>query len=308
MTEVVAQALPGSHQAELAAILQRHARCEGVQAVEAIPSMFIFRATTTSDVIHSLYEPSICVVAQGSKELMVGSEMFTYDTEHFLLVSVSLPISARMLVASPEQPHLAMHVNLDTALLLELAMQLGDSVLSQPTTGPGLGVHRLTPMISDAMLRLARLLDTPQHIQVLAPLILRELSYLLLTGSEGAKLRELVVSDGQAQRVARVIERLRRSYREPLRVEQLARETGMSVAGLHRHFKAVTAMSPLQYQKMLRLHEARRLMLGEHLDATTASVYVGYESASQFSREYSRLFGAPPARDIAQIRASAFSE
>lgn len=295
-------------QSELAQIIERHAQREGLQAMPVLPSLFLFRASTTSNLIHSVYEPSICVVAQGHKEMLLGDQRFSYDPEHFLLVSVSLPVSGRMLVASPEQPHLAMHINLDAIQIAEMAMELDIPTPTKATNSAGLAVHRLTPMLSDAILRFVRLLDTPQHIPVLAPLIQRELCYLLLSGPQGAQLRESMLNNGQTQRVVHAIDKLRDNYHQPLRVEQLAKDLGMSVASLHRHFKAVTAMSPLQYQKVLRLQEARKLMLSESLDALTASVYVGYESASQFSREYRRLFGAPPARDIAQLRANATNQ
>lgn len=239
----------------------------------------------------------------------LGTEVLRYDPEHFLLVSVSLPVTSQLLEASPERPHLALHIDLDLTLITGLITELPPELRGQDASidvQPGLSVGILEPLLSDAVARLVRLLDTPKHIPVLAPLITRELCYLLLDGPQGSKLREMALTTGPTYRIVSAIERLEQAYDQPLKVEELAEEVHMSVSSFHHHFKAVTAMSPLQFQKRLRLQEARRLLLGREVGVTGASFQVGYESPSQFSREYRRLFGASPSRDMAKLRESGY--
>lgn len=234
----------------------------------------------------------------------LGGDVLRYDPEHFLLVSVSLPLTSQILEASPERPYLALHIDLEATLIAELSAELGARRRPRAGVCGGLSVGSLGPLLRDAVLRLVRLLETPDHIPVLAPLILRELCYLLLTGPEGHRLRDMALAGGQTQRVAYAIKRLLREYNRPLRVEALAQEVNMSVSAFYQHFKTVTAMSPLQYQKTVRLQEARRLLLGEMLDVADAGFRVGYESPSQFSREYRRLFGASPKQEVVRFRKS----
>ncbi|GGO36886.1 AraC family transcriptional regulator [Deinococcus humi] len=280
----------------LTELLTRHATRLGLQST-AVPGLHLYRAVAASEPVHTVYTPSVCLVAQGRKLVQQGEASLAYGPEDLLLVSVSLPLTARILEASPDRPHLALHVDLAPALIAALAVEF-------PETAPGAGsqaglvVTALEPLVQGAVLRLVRLLDTPQHIPALAPLILRELGYLLLVGPEGGRLRAMVQAAGQTHRIATAIERLVREYDRPLRVEQMARDVHMSVSGFHHHFKAVTALSPLQFQKRLRLQEARRLLLGRELDVTGAGFRVGYDSPSQFSREYRRLFGVSPRQDV----------
>lgn len=293
------------HGSELAELIARHATRDGVQPT-AVPSLHLYRSFARSEPVHTVYKPSFCLVAQGGKVVTLGTEVLRYDPAHFLLVSVSLPVTAQLLEASPERPHLALHVDLDLALIAALVTELasteGATLGSGTNVQAGLSVSVLEPPLRDAVVRLVRLLDTPEHIPVLAPLITRELLYLLLSGPQGAKLREMALTTGPTHRIVSAIERLERAYDQPLKVEELADEVHMSVSGFHHHFKAVTAMSPLQFQKKLRLQEARRLLLGREVDVTGASLRVGYESPSQFSREYRRLFGASPRQDMARLR------
>lgn len=229
--------------------------------------------------------------------------MYVYDPAHYLMVSVDLPVAGRILDATPKNPHLALRLDLDPALVTALAIEAGISDSAGKQEPPrGLAVNRLDAPLMGSVLRLLRLLETPQDIRVLGPLAMREVLYRLLMGEQGERLRQITATNSQTQRIVQAIHWLKSNYRQPFRIEDIAREVYMSPSGLHHHFKAVTAMSPLQYQKQLRLQEARRLMLGESMDAATAGYSVGYESPSQFSREYSRLFGAPPLRDIAQLR------
>lgn len=283
--------------AELTALLTRHATEPGLQST-AVPGLHLYRAVAQSEPVHTVYTPSVCLVAQGRKLVRQGEAAMPYGPDDLLLISVSLPLTAQILEASPEKPHLALHVDLDPALIAALALESP----AAPNAGgqSGLVVTALEPLVQDAILRLVRLLDTPQHIPVLAPLILRELAYLLLVGPEGGRLRAMVQTAGQTHRIITAVERLVREYDRPLRVEQMARDVHMSVSGFHHHFKAVTALSPVQFQKRLRLLEARRLLLNREVDVTRAGARVGYDSPSQFSREYRRLFGVSPRQDVAR--------
>jgi AraC-like DNA-binding protein len=213
-----------------------------------------------------------------------------------------LPISGKVIYATPEEPHLALRLEIDPAEINALIAEAGPMSVPTGHSGRGMYVERIDTQLLDAVIRLIRLLDTPKDIAMLAPLINREILYRLLRGSEGHRLYEIAISNCQTHRVTQAIKWLNDHFQEPLRIEDLAREVNLSVSTLHHRFKAVTAMSPLQYQKQLRLQEARRLMLADGLEASAAGYRVGYESASQFSREYSRLFGAPPLRDLARLR------
>jgi AraC-like DNA-binding protein len=241
--------------------------------------------------------PALGLIAQGSKQLLVGEEELEYDPMHYLVTSVDMPVCGRVRIASPTQPYLGLRVGLS---IEEIADLIRDEDLPPPPhadASRGLFVSRLTAPLLDAVLRLLRLLDTPRDIPILVPLVKREILYRLLMEGPGARLRQIVLEDSQTERVARAIRLLRENFLRPVRVAAMARAVHMSESSLHHHFKAVTAMSPLQYQKQLRLQEARRLLLSGDIDVSTTAHRVGYESVSQFSREYSRLFGAPPLRD-----------
>jgi AraC-like DNA-binding protein len=251
--------------------------------------------------VQTVYEPAVAIVAQGCKRVMLADEIYHYDPAHFLLVSVGLPVAGQVINASPESPYLSLRIDLDPGQLSELILAAGPpEAHGRPQRG--LAVSQAEPPLLDAVVRLLHLLDSPRDIGVLAPLVLREISYRLLVGEQGPRLRQIAAGNGQARRVATAIRWLKDNFARPFSIEALAREVHLSPSGLHHQFKAVTAMSPLQYQKRLRLQEARRLMLSEALDAASAGFRVGYESPSQFSREYRRLFGQPPQRDLALLR------
>jgi AraC-like DNA-binding protein len=252
-----------------------------------------------------VYEPSLCLVAQGAKEVLLADETYRLDPAQSLLVSVDLPVAARVVEASPGCPYLGVRLVLDPAVVGEF---LADG-MTCPPLGPsarGLAVTQVEPALLDAVSRLVALLDSPQDIVPLAPLVLREITYRLLAGPQGSRLRQIVSAGAPAQRIALAIRWLRDHFAEQLRIEALAKYVRMSPSAFHLHFKSVTALSPLQYQKRLRLQEARRLMLGEGLDAAEAAFRVGYESPSQFSREYRRMFGAPPRQDVAALKVEAW--
>lgn len=244
----------------------------------------------------TVHTPALALIAQGSKRVLVGEEQYEYDPLHYLVTSVDLPAVAKVTVASPTEPYLGVRLDLDLEAIAEL-IQDENLPSAHADASRGLYVNRLSAPMLDAVLRLLRLLETPDDIPILAPLIKREILYRLLRNGQGARLRQMTLQDSQTQRVAKAIRLLRENFTQSLRMEAIAHNVHMSVSSLHHHFKAVTSMTPLQYQKQLRLQEARRLMLLEDIDVSIAAHRVGYESASQFSREYSRFFGAPPLRD-----------
>lgn len=279
----------------LVAAVERQTGPDGVYDT-AVPALRLSRFSAPSDLAALVYEPSLCVVAQGAKEVILADEPYRLDPAQWLLVSADLPVVARIVEASPGRPYLAARISLDPAAVGEL---LADGAEAPPgPPGRAISVTPAGPPLLDAVSRLVALLDSPQDVGPLAPLVLREITYRVLTGPQGIRLRQIASAGAPAHRITQAIRWLREHFAELLQVESLARQVGMSPSAFHLHFKGVTAMSPLQYQKRLRLHEARSLMLGEGLDAAEAAFRIDYESPSQFSREYRRLFGAPPRREV----------
>ena len=270
--------------------------------LEVFPGLFLGRSSQPTEMAHSVFKPAFCVIAQGSKQVLLGEDVFRYDPGHYLISSVDLPIVSQVIEASKEQPYLSFRLNLDSSLVASVMMESGIEMKKNGASVKAMDVSSLNANLLDAIVRLSRLLDTPAEMPILAPLFIREIIYRLLTGEQGARLSHLLDSGGDTRRISKAIGHLREHFDEPLRIETIARELGMSVSGFHHHFKSVTAMSPLQFQKQIRLQEARRLMLGEDLDAASAGFRVGYYDPSHFSREYKKLFGAPPQRDIARLR------
>ncbi len=265
----------------------------------AVPRLGLMMATERTSYSPGIYEPMLCLVLQGAKEVMIGERLLRYDPAGYFVASLELPASARIVEASPEKPYIATALALDRETLAAL---LPDCPAPQPVGDiAAFGVSPVTPPLLDAWARLLGLLDTPRDIPVLAPLIECEILYRLLQGPQGAVLRHIASADSRLSQVRQAIAWLRANFDRPIRIEALAGQAGMSAASFHRHFKAATAMSPLQYQKRLRLEQARRLLMAD-ADAARAAYRVGYESASQFSREYARLFGAPPARDALRLK------
>ncbi|TBU83525.1 AraC family transcriptional regulator [Phytopseudomonas dryadis] len=288
-------------QTELAALIQRFSPIDGIHET-AIAGLGVACATQPSLPMPTLYRPCLCVIAQGRKDIRLGAEQYIYDPLNYLVASVTLPVTGQVIEATPQQPYLSMRLDIDPTLIGNLLAEAGPIGEPNPGANCALFVDRLDLPMLDALIRLLRLLDTPRDTDMLAPLALREIFYRLLRSPQGHRLRELAMADSQSHRIARAIEWINNHFDQALRIEELAREVSLSPSTLHHRFKAVTAMSPLQYQKQLRLQEARRLMLCEGLEAASASFRVGYESPSQFSREYSRLFGAPPLRDLNRLR------
>jgi AraC-like DNA-binding protein len=289
--------------AEVAARIARVVRDDGV--VEPLTGLYLARSSSRTGPVYGVSAPSFCVIAQGSKEVFVGEERYVYDPAHYLLTTVELPVVSQVLEASNEQPYLSIRVRLDPALVGSV---LVDAKLPPPprySEVKAIDVSSLDAPLLDAVLRLIKLVESPTDAHVLAPLITREIVYRLLVGAQGARLRHTAVLGGDSHRIARAVDLLRKDFTQPLRIDQLAQELGMSVSGLHHQFKAVTALSPLQFQKRLRLQEARRLMFGEDIDAASAGARVGYDDPAHFSREYKSLFGLPPMRDVERLREAA---
>ena len=275
---------------------------KGGLLVTAISALSLSRRIAPTEPTSYMYEPSICVIAQGAKRVLLGDDMYVLDVHHFLITSVDLPTVVQIIQASREKPYLSLRLKLDQR---EMAQLMVDSHLPPPReqhSSRGMATGAVTVPLLSACHRLLDLLEAPQDIPILAPLIQREMVYRLLVGDQGARLRQIASVGSQSHQIAQAIEWLKRHYTLPLRIDDLAAHVHMSPSTFHHHFRALTAMSPLQYQKWLRLNEARRLMLTERLDAATAAFQVGYESPSQFSREYRRVFGAPPLRDITYLR------
>ena len=288
-------------QQELSARVARLTPFDGTHQT-ALPSLALTRGSVPTLCMPTVYQPCLAIVVQGRKRALLNDEVFHYDALNYLVVSVTLPAMGQVLEATPEQPYLSLRLNLDLEEIARLVLELGDRGPSPAGADRGLYVARLDEPLLDAVLRMVKLLDTPEDVGVLAPVVQREIYYRVLRGDLGSRLADLAQTEGGKHRIVRAIEWLKQHYAAPLRIEELADAVHMSPSALHHRFKAVTAMSPLQYQKHLRLHEARRLMFADGIESATAGHRVGYESASQFSREYRRLFGAPPRSEIARLR------
>lgn len=286
---------------ELAALIERHGPDFGL-ADTAIGGLQLIRVDRPTVPIPAVYEASLCLIAQGAKRVALGDHEVVYDAARYLLVSLDLPLTGHILDASPEMPYLCCKIDLDQAMLAELILAEGGG--PKAAEALALAVYPSDPELVDAACRLVRLLDRPESIAPLAPLIRREILYRLLTGPHGPTLRHMARVDSHLGQIGRAIAHIRGGFERPLRIDDIAAAAGMSSSSLHAHFKAVTRMTPLDYQKQLRLQEARRLMLAEGASAGSAGFAVGYESPSQFSREYRRLFGAPPRADIERLQRS----
>jgi AraC-like DNA-binding protein len=282
---------------DLVSLLERlTANVEGSIATP-IAGLHLHRIMQPGGPRSAIQTPALGLIAQGSKRVFVGGEEYAYDPLHYMVTSVDLPAVGQVTVASPTQPYLGLKLDLDVDSIVELIQDEKLPPVAHTDASRGMFVNKLSATMLDAVLRLIRLIDTPDDISILAPLVKREILYRLLRNGQGTRLRQMALQDSQTQRVTKAIRLLRENFAQSIRVESIAKDVHMSVSALHHQFKAVTAMSPLQYQKQLRLQEARRLMLFGDIDVAMAAHRVGYESASQFSREYSRFFGAPPLRD-----------
>ena len=290
-------------QGELATLIERYAPVDGTYDICANAS--VIRVSQPSEPTHGVVGAAVCVVAQGRKQVLSGGAVMVYDAMNYLVASVDMPVIGQVVDASPERPYLCFKMHLDPAVIGDLLLQLGGEPALAQDAGPlvgGMAVSQVNPSLLDAVMRMVRLIDTPRDAAVLAPLIEREILYRMLLGDQGPRLAQIARADGRMRQVKRAIGWITQNFNQPFSIDDLAAEARMSPSALHRHFKAVTALSPLQYQKQIRLQEARKLILAQRLDAGSAGHAVGYDSASQFSREYARMFGAPPLRDAARLR------
>jgi AraC-like DNA-binding protein len=274
---------------------------DGVQRVRE--GLDFARFAHPTELTHGFYEPCLCVMVQGAKEITVGEQTLRYDPAHYLIFTVGLPATARVVEASPQKPYLALKLVFDPSVVTSVMVEAGLTPPRGNGSGiTGIAVSALDADLLDALLRMVRLIKRPDEYRIVARLSMREIIYGLLTGEQRDRMAHLATAGGHANRMVRVIEKLRRDFDQPLHIPTAAKELGMSASSFHAHFKAITAMTPLQFQKSLRLQEARRLMLSEDYDAAEAGYPVGYDDASHFSRDYKRHFGQPPKRDVARLQ------
>lgn len=288
---------------ELVAIVDRHLSFDGIEPC-ALPRVKLIRSSSMSNSMPVIYEPALCLVAQGRKRVVLGEIAYDYDPTQYMVVSVDLPLLGSVLEASEERPFLCVSLDLDLRILSELLLEYGGSTPPAPSR-PGLILGDVTPELTDAVVRLLRLLDTPNDIAALAPLAEREILYRLLCMDSSGMMRHIANAQSRLSQISRAILWIKANYAESFTIERVADEAGMSTSSLHEHFKAVTTYSPLQYRTRLRLQEARRMMVADALDAASAGFAVGYESPSQFSRDYMKAFGSPPMQDALRLRAAA---
>jgi AraC-like DNA-binding protein len=290
---------------ELAGLVARQTDCQGdgVHAT-AIEQLAFMRQSASSTSLRGVTEPMLAIVVQGEKEALLHQETHRYRVAQYLVVSVDLPLHGCAIATTPDRPYLGLKLTLDPVQLCDIIAQTHPAIDQKENSMRGWFISDAEPSLIDCAIRLTKLLDTPQDIPFLAPLIVREIYYRLLVGEQGELVRQIATFGSTMQRIAEAIKQIKADFTKPLRVEDLALTVNMSPSSFHRHFKEVTSISPLQYQKQLRLIEARHLMLAKNSDASHAAYQVGYESTSQFSREYARMFGAPPIKDIERLRAA----
>jgi AraC-like DNA-binding protein len=290
-----------NHKHELAKLIKRYTGQDGVHTT-TVPSLFFIRESNVTEPLYGVYKPSFCMVVQGEKEVLLAQERLRYGPDDYLVASVDLPVTGQVIKSSNEAPYLALKLEFTTSQILEVLSHSDIEVEPKKTAKRAMSVSKIEPSLTDAVFRLASLLNNQKDISVLAPLYTKEILYRVLQGPHGGTLQQMALEGSHASRIRDVIGHITNNYDLSFRIEELAEIANMSVASLHRHFKEITAMSPIQYQKQLRLQEARRLLLSESTDASDVAFRVGYESPSQFSREYSRMFGFPPREDINRLR------
>ena len=293
--------------AKLTALLRAHAPYDGHFDLRAQGVEVIRASRVTGEMLHGVARPAMCIVAQGAKKVFLGQEVFDYDASRLLVYSVDVPISGQITRASTAEPFLCLKVELDSERIADLTLKVYPNGFPQNSNNLAICVTPAEPGILKAAARLVEMLAQPDDAEWLAPLVVEEILIRLLRSPIGARVAQIGQEGSRMQRIAKAVSWVRANFDRPLDVERLAGLVHMSVSTFHQHFKAVTAMSPLQYQKVLRLHEARRLMVSRMMDAGTACRQVGYLSSSQFSREYGRFFGAAPMKDIAKLREGAMA-
>ncbi|WP_398456948.1 AraC family transcriptional regulator N-terminal domain-containing protein [Sphingomonas albertensis] len=266
----------------------------------AMPNVGLYKVSQCIGLLPETYRPVVSLILQGEKQLLVGNEVLTYRAGHTFTAALDLPVLGKIIQASAERPYLAIRLVLDPDIVSDVTLDMPNG--ASDADGKGFGVHPADRDLLDAWSRMLRLIDRPDEVRIMAPLLEREIVYRLLRGPQGAVLRQVGAADPKILPIRTAMAVIGESYTSPFKVEEIAQSVGMSCSAFHRRFKAATGMAPLQYQKTLRLYEARRLLLTEPTNASSAAFSVGYQSVSQFSREYSRMFGTPPMREIRAVR------
>lgn len=290
-------------QQELAQIIKRYLEMDGVLKTD-IPSLFFMRRSDAAGVSHGVYKPSFCLVAQGEKEVWLGKDHFIYSPADYLVASVHLPVTTQVTDASPDVPYLGLRLEFTPSQILKVLHDSEIQASPKENSKRAMYVSHIESSLMDAVIRLVRLLDKPEDIKMLASLYIEEVIYRLIQGRNGDILKGIVIEENSIRQIKDVIDHIMNNFNHSFRIEELAGIANMSSSSFHRHFKEVTAMSPLQFQKQMRLQEARRQLLTESADASDVAFRVGYESISQFSREYSRMFGLPPIQDIKRLKSA----
>ncbi|MDO7928211.1 AraC family transcriptional regulator [Pseudomonas sp. KFB-139] len=288
---------------KLVDLISRHSPTDGIHSTP-IAGVSLVRSGAPTIPMPVVYEPTLCLIAQGRKQVVVGTTSYVYDAAKYLVASVDIPVTGSVIEASETAPYLCLVLDLDMTVLSDLVLRYPAPDGTSGLPAAGIELNDTTPELLEAAARLAALLDTPDDIEALAPLTIREILYRLLTSSGNGVVRQLAKADSRLSQIAKAIAWLRSHYSETCRIDDIADIAGMSRSTFHAHFKAVTSMSPLEFRSQLRLQEARRLMVAEALDAAGAGYRVGYESPSQFSRDYARMFGLSPARDASRLRSA----
>jgi AraC-like DNA-binding protein len=288
---------------ELLSSALRHCPYEGTHTTN-LPGLKIIRRHKTTEAAPGMYSPAICLVLQGEKVVWTGNKVYRYNSARYLVSCLDIPATAQVVTASANQPYVCLMLELQPAIVYEILQETSPSAIPQEEAGGGFFVEKVTPELAEAFSRLMKTLENPNEVKVLAPAIVREIHFRLMSSRFGSKIRQLGVVGSKTQRIGKVLDHIRKDYATPLRVTELARMANMSPSTFHMHFREITSMSPLQYQKQIRLQEARRMLSTETMDAASVAYQVGYESPSQFSREYHRLFGEPPLRDMERLRMS----
>ncbi len=275
------------------------------EVLRPAPGIVMYKTSQVTERFYDVTRPACCMIAQGAKDIFFGGNSYRYDPDHYFLATMEMPVLGRIVEASQDNPFLALRVELDPGLVSSVMIESGLPPVHKAKDDKVMGVSPTESGLLDAALRIARLVGSPRDLKVLTPLFVREVVYRLLVGDQGARLARMPFAAGNTERIAKALNMLRKDFDKPLNVEVLARELGMSPTRFFHYFKRFTDLSPLQFQKQLRLHEARRIMLDEDLDAATAGFKVGYSDASHFSRDYRKHFGLPPARDVGKVRDNA---
>ncbi|MEX0739976.1 MAG: AraC family transcriptional regulator [Pseudohongiella sp.] len=288
---------------ELVSLANRFTDTEGANT-SAIPTLSFYRITQRNTMMPAVYEPSLCIIVQGRKDVLLGKDVYRYGAMEFLIATVNLPIIGTVVEASEARPYLVVKVDIDIKQIYDLLVHMETSAVASKRSDRGLFIGKVDAAMAESVCRLVKLLDTPDDIPILAEPMLREIHYRILRSDYGSAIAQIFLKGSPMQRISVAINKLRSDYHLPVTVDELARLADMSTSSFHAHFKSVTSMSPLQFQKSIRLVEARSLMAFAHMDAASTAYRVGYESASQFSREYTRMFGNPPGRDINRLRPS----